>query len=132
MLSSQPHTAHLRSAEMNDPEVRRAIAEVQRLVDRWAITPRELEALSRWSQRQKATARENALHTARQLAQFWEMTEQELGGRPRRAKAAPQTKYVHPETGEAWDGVGQQPQWLRRALLREGLRVAELAPAAPT
>jgi DNA-binding protein H-NS len=38
-------------------------------------------------------------------------------------------KYRHPVTGETWDGDGPHPDWLRRALLHEGLRVDELKPA---
>jgi DNA-binding protein H-NS len=39
-------------------------------------------------------------------------------------------KYRHPVSGETWDGQGPHPDWLRRALLKEGLRVDELRPAA--
>jgi DNA-binding protein H-NS len=38
-------------------------------------------------------------------------------------------KYRHPVTGDTWDGQGPHPDWLRRALLQEGLRVDELRPA---
>lgn len=37
-------------------------------------------------------------------------------------------KYRHPVTGDTWDGEGAHPDWLRRALLHEGLRVDELKP----
>jgi DNA-binding protein H-NS len=37
-------------------------------------------------------------------------------------------KYRHPVSGETWDGQGPHPDWLRRALLKEGLRVDELRP----
>ena len=39
-------------------------------------------------------------------------------------------KYRHPVSGETWDGQGPHPDWLRRALLQEGLRVEELRPDA--
>ncbi|MGM9489821.1 H-NS histone family protein [Ideonella sp. YS5] len=39
-------------------------------------------------------------------------------------------KYRHPVSGETWDGQGAHPDWLRHALLKEGLRVDELRPAA--
>lgn len=39
-------------------------------------------------------------------------------------------KYRHPRTGETWNGQGLHPDWLRRALLKEGLRVDELRPTA--
>lgn len=42
---------------------------------------------------------------------------------------APPVKYRHPVTGDTWDGQGPHPEWLRRALLHEGLRVDELRPA---
>jgi DNA-binding protein H-NS len=38
-------------------------------------------------------------------------------------------KYRHPVTGDTWDGQGAHPDWLRRALLQEGLRVDELKPS---
>jgi DNA-binding protein H-NS len=37
-------------------------------------------------------------------------------------------KYRHPVTGDTWDGQGAHPDWLRKALLQEGLRVDELRP----
>jgi DNA-binding protein H-NS len=45
------------------------------------------------------------------------------------AQALP-VKYRHPVTGDTWDGQGPHPDWLRRALLQEGLRVDELRPGA--
>ncbi len=45
------------------------------------------------------------------------------------APAGPRpVKYRHPVTGETWDGEGPHPDWLRRALLQEGLRLDELRP----
>jgi DNA-binding protein H-NS len=39
-----------------------------------------------------------------------------------------QPKYVHPKTGETWDGDGLHPDWLRKALLQEGYYLRELTP----
>jgi DNA-binding protein H-NS len=41
-------------------------------------------------------------------------------------------KYRHPVSGETWDGQGPHPDWLRRALLQEGMRVDELRPPPET
>ncbi len=46
------------------------------------------------------------------------------------APAATPPRYRHPHTGQAWDGHGHQPQWLRDALLCEGFTVDELRRAA--
>lgn len=69
-----------------------------------------------------------------QICEFWDIDPSELRGR---LPAAPvdepvrtlAVKYRHPVTGETWDGLGPQPDWLRRALLKEGYRVAELLPS---
>jgi DNA-binding protein H-NS len=70
-----------------------------------------------------------------QICEFWEIHPSELTGRPRArpahpepVPAEPRVKYRHPVSGETWDGRGPQPDWLRHALLQEGLRVAELIP----
>ena len=72
---------------------------------------------------------------AARLARF------QLAARAARHRVAPPPetgplppRYRHPTSGDIWDGVGSQPDWLRRALLQEGytveeLRVAELPPA---
>jgi DNA-binding protein H-NS len=50
---------------------------------------------------------------------------------PQATPVAPKpVKYRHPVTGDTWDGQGPHPDWLRRALLQEGLRVDELRPSA--
>ena len=69
----------------------------------------------------------------RTLMEFWSITEDELQRvRPRRAvvQAPAEIKYRHPVSGDTWDGQGPQPDWLRRALLREGFTVEELRQAA--
>ena len=108
-----------------------AIAEIRRLVGQWAITPTELEAISGSFYRERELARQFAMYRARQLVQFWEMTERELTTPERRVAPIPlEVKYRHPKTGEEWDGAGDQPQWLRQALLKEGYLLSELAPGA--
>lgn len=79
-------------------------------------------------------ARRIALHQIRQLMEFWSIAPEELGSpqaAPVLRRCAPPpgyVKYRHPVTGETWDGEGEHPEWLRRALLKEGYRVAELKP----
>lgn len=87
-----------------------------------------------------ASLREKAaiVHQIRTLMEYWSITPDELGRDlpqpPASAPAAMQPqapiKYRHPETGQAWDGDGPHPQWLRDALLKEGYTVAELRAAA--
>ena len=39
--------------------------------------------------------------------------------------------HRHPVSGETWNGLGSQPQWLRHALLSEGYRPSELRVQSP-
>jgi DNA-binding protein H-NS len=71
------------------------------------------------------------------LMEYWGITVDDLMAPtpPPERPAAPealQIKYRHPVTGDTWDGQGPHPDWLRRALLQEGLRVDELRPLAAT
>jgi len=82
------------------------------------------------------TRRERAVVLARieSLMQFWGITVEDLmAPTPDLAPPPPAgplpIKYRHPVTGDTWDGQGPHPDWLRRALLQEGLRVDELKPA---
>ncbi|HJV67907.1 H-NS histone family protein [Ideonella sp.] len=71
------------------------------------------------------------------LMEYWGITVDDLlAPTPVAEVAAPPPgplpiKYRHPVTGDTWDGQGPHPDWLRRALLQEGLRVDELKPGAP-
>lgn len=77
-----------------------------------------------------------AVNKIKSLMSFWGIAPAELG----RAKAAVRTrppvaraatpKYRHPISGQTWDGVGAQPDWLKTALLKEGYLVEELRAAA--
>ncbi len=77
--------------------------------------------------------RDAALRRIHFLMDFYQVDPRELA-EPRRKSArapappaAPQPpKYRHPVSGETWDGVGSQPQWLREALLRQGYAVEDL------
>src|ERR1700748_3843856 len=75
-----------------------------------------------------------ALRTVRKLVEFWNITPQELRGPlppappPPPAGALP-IRYRHPVSGETWDGQGEQPEWLREALLKQGYTVDELKRA---
>ncbi|WP_396269622.1 H-NS histone family protein [Ideonella sp.] len=65
------------------------------------------------------------------LMSFWGITLDELEAPtpPPPSPAGPlPIKYRHPVSGETWDGQGTHPEWLRHALLKEGLRVEELKP----
>lgn len=84
------------------------------------------------------SARERAAVLARieALMEFWGITVDDLlAPTPQPGPAAPAgplpVKYRHPVTGDTWDGQGPHPDWLRRALLQEGLRVDELKPVPP-
>jgi len=79
--------------------------------------------------------RASALRKAKWLVDFYRITADEL--RSVDAEDSPCTvtdpepaprpiKYRHPLTGDTWDGAGRHPEWLRKALLQEGYRVAEL------
>lgn len=79
------------------------------------------------------TAEQQAVvRSIRQLVDFWQITADELGTDAPVVRSAPVPevvsgpKYRHPHTGETWDGVGLQPQWLKDALIREGFLVEEL------
>ena len=80
------------------------------------------------------TAEQQAvLRSIRQLVDFWQISAHELGltdFTPRRAKPQPPVhhapKYRHPVTGQLWNGVGLQPDWIKEALIREGYTVDEL------
>ena len=79
-------------------------------------------------------ARRIALHQIRQLMEFWNIGPDELGDPkvvpvlPRNSPPPGYVKYRHPVTGETWNGDGEHPEWLRKALLKEGYRVVELKP----
>jgi DNA-binding protein H-NS len=81
--------------------------------------------------RKLTAAQRAALARIESLIEFWRITPEELDGplpvAPLRP-AASRVKYRHPVSGETWDGLGPQPEWLRLALLKEGYRVAELLP----
>ena len=72
------------------------------------------------------------LRSIRQLVDFWQISPQELASDsavvPSVEHIEPPSapKYRHPKSGETWDGVGSQPQWLKDALIREGYLVEEL------
>jgi len=84
---------------------------------------------------QPLSKRERAAVVARiqSLMEFWGITLEDLND-PAEGSVAPVNrgplpiKYRHPVSGETWDGQGVHPDWLRRALLQEGLRVEELRP----
>lgn len=75
-----------------------------------------------------------AIRKIRRLMDFWHISPVELRGQlkpapPRPPAPAPVNKrYRHPVSGECWNGIGAQPDWLRHALLKEGYTVDELRP----
>lgn len=80
----------------------------------------------------RTAEQEAVLRSILKLIDFWDISPEELQfDAPVREPmpAEPQstgTKYRHPISGETWDGVGSQPQWLRLALTKEGYTVEEL------
>lgn len=70
------------------------------------------------------------------LMEYWGITVDDLMAPTPEPEQVPMAtgplpvKYRHPVTGETWDGQGAHPDWLRRALLQEGMRVDELKPEA--
>ena len=67
--------------------------------------------------------------------EFWSIAPRELrttnASRPDLDPVSPErvARYRHPVTGEEWDGVGKQPDWLRQALIKEGYTVEEIRVA---
>lgn len=110
---------------------------VQALVAERAALERRIARLQEAEQRQARKRRELAIERVRSLMAMWSITLPELRralreDEPARAPlpAGQRFKYVHPVTGEAWDGSGEHPPWLRQALLQQGYTVTELVQAA--
>jgi DNA-binding protein H-NS len=81
----------------------------------------------------KTPEQEAVLRSIRKLMEFWRITPDELEfDAPIPAPVVEQVppppvhRYLHPLTGETWNGQGSQPPWLREALTREGYTVDEL------
>jgi DNA-binding protein H-NS len=92
-----------------------ALREIGRLMTQFQLSPAELV---------DPAERQAALGKARRLVDFWRITPEELDGPPP-ARQSPY-RYTHPKTGQTWDGLGRQPDWLRRCLLTEGYRLDEV------
>lgn len=95
--------------------------------DAFGLTPPEARRPLTRRERDAVIARIHA------LMEYWGITVADLvADAPASAPAASQSllpiKYRHPVTGDTWDGQGPHPEWLRHALLQEGLRVDELKP----
>jgi DNA-binding protein H-NS len=72
-----------------------------------------------------------AIRTIRKLMDFWSISPRELGrgsSHPTYSASIPKNsiRYRHPVSGEEWNGIGRQPDWLRNALLKEGFTVEEI------
>ena len=95
-----------------------ALQHILRIVEQWRISPEELI---------DPAERRAALGNARRLVDFWRITPEELEGPlPARPLQQPRYCYTHPKTGETWNGLGQQPAWLRCCLINEGYRLDEV------
>ena len=111
------------------PEARLAIEEIHRLIRQHRITPTELKLICGPAETQHRRERAAVITQCQQLIDFWGITRRELAGVKYGVEPpAPPIKYQHPLTGDAWDGRGSQPAWLRSALLKEGYLLSELAP----
>jgi len=108
--------------------------------------PSEVHAPKRTPQSQLTPELKSILSQCRQLANFWAITASDLlaAKAPERSRVAiegtqlirgsaessfsacTRSSYRHPITQEVWDGRGSQPEWLKRALTREGYTVREL------
>jgi DNA-binding protein H-NS len=82
----------------------------------------------------KTPEQEAAIRSIRKLMAFWHIEPDEVhvpmaaaeAKAPVKPLPPPSFKYLHPLTGDTWDGVGRQPEWLRLALTKEGYMVEEL------
>lgn len=99
------------------------------------LTPAEVFGLPSPEVDRPLTRRERNAVIARihALMEYWGIAIEDLqadppAGQPTAPPAPLPIKYRHPLTGDTWDGQGTHPDWLRRALLQEGLRVDELKP----
>lgn len=84
------------------------------------------------SQDKYTAEQEAALRHISQIMSFWEITPADIRQAPEPVRPVLPPKYRHPQTGLEWDGEGKQPQWLRDALLKEGITVDELRACAAT
>ena len=104
-----------------------ALAEARRLVRDHDISREELVALevprgsSAWERQRRI-----ALDQCRQLIDFWNINSREIRDATLAPTAPLPPKYRHPIEGHTWDGEGSQPEWLKRALIKEGYTVSEL------
>jgi DNA-binding protein H-NS len=107
-----------------------ALFTAQGLVAQYSITQAELLELER-----QLAARHRSL--AEPIRQAWALMDahdidiDDLIDAEATAQA-PKITHRHPDPtrSETWDGQGPQPEWLRRALLVEGLRPADLRVTA--
>lgn len=98
--------------------------------------PDTAEALFAHAEPAPLSRRERAAVIARiqSLMEYWAITPDDLADDSTAAVAPPPEpvpaviKYRHPVSGDTWDGIGPHPDWLRKALLKEGYRVDELRP----
>ncbi len=107
------------------PEQVEAIQHIQDLMLGYGIDKHELAQLSR---AEKAAL----IQEIRERMAQWDIMPWELMGQGRRTlsmeapRPRPKVRYRHPHTGQEWTGEGPQPQWLKDALLREGMTVDAL------
>ena len=70
------------------PEQVQAIEAARELVSVYGLTAKDLERIDQQLQRDRERSRQTALTIARQLAEYWQLTEEDLKG-PLPAVAAP-------------------------------------------
>ena len=104
-----------------------ALAEARGLIREHEIRCDELVAFevsrgtSPWERQRRI-----ALDQCRQMMAFWSIHPRDLRGVDAVALQPLPPKYRHPVEGHIWDGEGLQPDWLKRALTKEGYTVREL------
>lgn len=70
------------------------------------------EALDKKIEELRTTALQAALDEARALVADFELTQEDVFGKQRKAQGKVQPKYRDPNTGKTWSGRGMAPLWI--------------------
>ena len=102
-----------------------AAIEARTLVSMHQITRAEVEAIDK----ELAARREALAEPIGQIQALMTLHDISIADLLDEGPAAGAVTHRHPTTGEDWTGIGPQPDWIRRALLVEGLRPSDLRVA---